>query len=1034
MAKESSLQIYSFEVSPESIPEMKIYCLKMPSEVKEYLGKFKNSNNAGYSMKLDLLSKAIQSFFPEVVYCYSKINIIEDENIFWLYSQMNFDLRAIKICVRIWLEAEAELRRKEIGEVVFKDKWEWTKQINSQDVLNLKGEQYGIIPAIFAYDFCHKPPMFATINRLIKFNVFYVDGNHVCISEYIDIRKKRFSFAINFSLINHRDYPGKMLINVDISVKAWETSGLIKDGTCYLKGGEGKSVFFSLENQFLNFEKKQFIQVKITRKDAVGCKWNDIGGKVFSEFLNNEYNNTGFEIDQAITEPMKYMDGNKGVTMYITSSLKDGKKIKMVQPGPGLPIRKELFHIISEKYQKLIPRNKISEIKVQSLNKDVSCPYLPYEVKKLYFEVYTKDLKLSRLVVDSLKDILKLEMVEDNLYKSNHGLLIKFEFLNPSNITRLFDSISEYEHRVKQAEEGAVKYSDSDFPVLCLVDIPAYHQKDEDERDDDVSDRSKFDPKNAIRIGMKNAGRLTQFINGIDDGICNLDKNKVKSCILDLLSDAGFQEGIFKLSGYEDKIILGVMSIEEPSMYVLSKFEKGMPYIKFYGDEKWSRLPNSLLNITAERTRRSRIEYVNKKVAFESWILDEIQKILNEHKSDIVHLFCDVSLRNMEWGFLKNNDLDISTLRLVGKERLRVIRVNEGHEIPDYFIDDGDESEFEKSFKFFIGNLNNEMKRYKSLVQKDGKFTISRTSKQEDYFVNSEILDSDELFEDGLKAIGIKKQIFLGLTKINIDEKYYPVIYRLNNNKSEIIFFEEKSYSELNEDSELCKSKITGTKLLMSSKDIKDIGEGTFVESNELKNINKGDLIEWVNSVLYKTENHFDDNIYILCTEDFRCYLDEISNNNELGIIDSIFSFNSLDINLECYELVKYQEHRKYYNKAQLKIHEKFIGNKNQGLFSENQSTFYSVGQRSDSMQSSTTATKLSDPTAPLNKQRMVEFIVVGECTPDQLTDIGRMAHNLRKMNLTFKVHTKLPLPLFIINKHLKYLKALYAPNKNYKK
>jgi len=423
MAKESSLQIYSFEVSEESVPEMQIYCLKMPSEVREYLRKFKNPNNAGYSMKLELLSKAIQSLFPEVLFCYSKQNIIEDESIIWLYSQQDFDLRAIKRCVRIWLEAEAEHRRKEIGDVIFKDKWEWTKQINSRDVLKLKGEQYGIIPAIFAYDFCHETPMFSTINRLINFNVFYVDGDHVCISEYIDIRKKRFSFAINFSLINHRDYPGKMLINVDIRVKAWETRGLIKDGTCYLKGGEGKSIFFSLENPFIGFEKKRFIQVKITRKDGTGCKWNDIGGKVFSEFLNNEYSNNGFEIDQAVTDPMKYMDGNRGVTMYITSSLKDGKKIKMVQPGPGLPIRKELFHIITEKYRKLAPRNRIAEIKVQPLNKDSNCPYLPYTVKKLYFEVYTKDLKLSKLVVNSLKDILMLEMVEENLYKSGQGLL-----------------------------------------------------------------------------------------------------------------------------------------------------------------------------------------------------------------------------------------------------------------------------------------------------------------------------------------------------------------------------------------------------------------------------------------------------------------------------------------------------------------------------------------------------------------------------------------------------------------------------------
>lgn len=1035
MARESNLQLYSFEVSAESIPNKQIYCFKMPSEMKEYLKKFKNLNNPGYNLKLGSLSKAIQSLFPEVVFCYSKPDIIENDNITWLYSMKNFDLRAIKRCARIWLETESEYRKMDIGEVIFKEEWEWSNQISSREVLELASEQFGIIPAIYAYDFCNNPPAFSTINRYIAFNVFYVDNKHVCISEYIDIRKKRFSFAIEFSLITHRDYPDQRLINVEISVKAWETSGLIKNGTCYLRSGEGKSVFFSLENPYFSFDKKRFVQLKITRKDATGCKWDDIGGRIFNEFLqNNEFNCSGFEIDQLISEPVKYMDGHQGITMYITSSLKDGKNFKMVQPGPGLPIRKELYHIITEKYEKLIPRPRIPEIKVQSLNKDLLCPYLPYNSEKVYFEVYTRETNLVKLAKDSLQDILKLYQVDENLYRTRQGSYIQVEVKDPSAITRLLDTTDDYENRVKLVEDNAVQYSDSDFPVMCLVDIPAYHEKlDNDESDDDVFERSKLDPKNAIRVGMRKAGRLSQFINSIEDGQCNSDKNKVRSCILDLLSDAGFQEGILKESGYENRIIIGVMSTGDPEVYALSKFLNGMPFIKFYGEEKWHRFPNSLLNVTGERVKKANIGYGNKRVAFEGWILAEIQKALNEHKDDIIYLFCDVSLRNGEWGFLKNNALDMSSLRLVGKERLRIIRVNEGSEIPDYFIDSGDKSDFEKSFEYFVSNVVNDRLCYKS-SSKDGKFTISRINKHGSIFDSSEILDTEEYFEDSLQTLGIKNQIFLGLTKINVDEKTYPAVYRLNNNENDIVFYGEKHYSNSDDGDTAADNTIDGKKLLMSSKDIKDIDRGIFDEACEFDNIKTNKLVEWIESVLRETNNRYDDDIYIFCTDDYNNIISEIRNKNSLGTIESVYSFESLDVNLECYELVKYQEHRKFYNRPQIKIHEKFIDNKKQGLFSENCTTFYSVGQRSDSMQSPVTVTKLTEPTKPLNKQRIVEFIVVGEDNPDRLVDIGRMAHDLRKMNLTFKFHTKLPLPLFIIKKHQKYLNVLGTSYKNVKK
>lgn len=59
---------------------------------------------------------------------------------------------------------------------------------------------------------------------------------------------------------------------------------------------------------------------------------------------------------------------------------------------------------------------------------------------------------------------------------------------------------------------------------------------------------------------------------------------------------------------------------------------------------------------------------------------------------------------------------------------------------------------------------------------------------------------------------------------------------------------------------------------------------------------------------------------------------------------------------------------------------------------------------------------------------------VTGTEDEGELLQIGKISHHLRKLNLTFPVHAQLPLPMFILWKHKKYINAFDRCNRNYKK
>lgn len=99
--------------------------------------------------------------------------------------------------------------------------------------------------------------------------------------------------------------------------------------------------------------------------------------------------------------------------------------------------------------------------------------------------------------------------------------------------------------------------------------------------------------------------------------------------------------------------------------------------------------------------------------------------------------------------------------------------------------------------------------------------------------------------------------------------------------------------------------------------------------------------------------------------------------------------------------------------------------NKNQGLFKDPSGIYYSVGERPDTMQVKKSQQKYHNPNKLLQQQRLVEFIPLGTELEEEREQLAILAHNLRRLNIAYNVHTILPYPLDILKSIKKYIAVL---------
>ena len=124
----------------------------------------------------------------------------------------------------------------------------------------------------------------------------------------------------------------------------------------------------------------------------------------------------------------------------------------------------------------------------------------------------------------------------------------------------------------------------------------------------------------------------------------------------------------------------------------MSKIDKGKIYINLYGINNWMELNDCIFSINKNFTNKITISKngITTAKGIEQWISENISKILENNRK--VYAFVDTNIRSGLWSKVKNenfNELMLSKLRLLNIDLLRMIRINDTDEVPEYFIDDG---------------------------------------------------------------------------------------------------------------------------------------------------------------------------------------------------------------------------------------------------------------------------------------------------------------------------------------------------------
>ena len=698
----NKLELHSFLINEENcLPNIELYQLELPNEWIEFLKSYKVGEYQ-YSLKISSFSKILQSKFPQLVSVLALNEVIDKGMKPWIIASEQIDVRIIQQLFMKWLSIELNKNVKDLPETIRNIQTLQWEHFDNKDLLN-QSYQYNVIPGAYAHDFCKRSYFIKSDERTLSFKHVKTDKGHEAMSDLIEIDGEHFMYVINFKLTTRALHGPQKYLNITSSIRKVISRPMIgEEGSLYLKGGKNISVYISVENPYLNMENSSFAQLSIKRKkDEV--EWSNDMEKHFIDIITEE---KGFSLRDLLKKPKEYFPGNGGnVIALINESIHSvGKQIGKLKSGVGLPTRREFFKIMAKQYPNLITNDILQEIPNRN-KKGGRIPILPFSKERVTMEIYTENQELFNRIESEIVSLLDLDKKDNNLFIQKQSQL-KLQILH----LQLGDLVKELDGEDKAAVKKRIKEIKHFFkskkatePTMALIEIFPYHQNPIIE---------KKDPKEAIRLGMLEMGRITQFIHPLEDEIGNPknidsikrgNQSRIKNSILDLLSDKGFGKEI-KNKINENELIIGIGDYKlkkDEHIPLLCKIENNGKYIKKYIDKEWLPIDQAIISLNAESIKKSIVT-----TSIRSWIEQEIEFLLEEHPDKTIILLLDAGFRSTQkWPELLNSNISLYELpfqnhQLKYNNRIKVIRINTADEVPYYDITD-DKSEITKKWGLF---------------------------------------------------------------------------------------------------------------------------------------------------------------------------------------------------------------------------------------------------------------------------------------------------------------------------------------------
>lgn len=697
----STLQLYSFVLDENTIDDVELYVFKLPNGVKTRIEKIREMQRREYkSVAAKAMFKVAVSIFDTVIHSNNSLNDICKDNNNWFYSLEEFDLELLEVKVKEWISKEQENVGLEV-DVDFDEEWSFSEKTTLKEVLKTSNAKYNIIPRYYIYKLAKEEFEFDTLEKNLKFNRVIDDSKATMITMPIKIENRKytpFSYAIEVTLKDVID-SDKLTLHFYLKIKKWEFSNRTKDGNLMISSRENTSVYVYNENQY--YSDKDIIFNKISVKKQY--KKNEIfydntADRIYCEMMNLDIVDALGKIEEYNEKSAIYLVGFKN---------RNTGNISLTQASAGLPERNEMIRLVSKKLHKLILREPINYVTEDKFSKTKSIPkedvtqygldkfittksgkkdlpkdiYIsPQNIRRINMMLVTSKDELVNMIIPVMRYYFKLDKEVDKMkYKNEDDLEVKFNVIDNA-ITRALDEGEKVEDRRIELETLISNSLHNEALNLAIVDI---------ERFDEKKGYENKDPKQVIRVALKNKKVLSQFISFKADTAIDVVLNTVR----DIISSASFQEAaLFSSKGIaETDILLGVDMVSTANSEKrigLSKIENGITYVRLYPERNWVEVKDYIYSITKKKLQDTKIKMeFSIRAKIEQWIEDVIAEEMMLGK--MVYCFVDCVLRGNGWSYITNGKfLNFDALRIAGKERLRVIRINSTDEIPDYYITD----------------------------------------------------------------------------------------------------------------------------------------------------------------------------------------------------------------------------------------------------------------------------------------------------------------------------------------------------------
>lgn len=172
--KENKLQLHAMEVRREALKEHKIYIYRMPSHLKDFLGKVKPIKE--YDWTGTVIKKVVILNFPGVLFAFGKVYQISGNDNIWFVSMEEINVELLKIRTIEWIKKSYEDNFNEKFPYDLDGDWGKCECVSMDTLYRYEALMYGLLPKYYGYRLTQKPIRMDTLGCELNFTLVMTDG------------------------------------------------------------------------------------------------------------------------------------------------------------------------------------------------------------------------------------------------------------------------------------------------------------------------------------------------------------------------------------------------------------------------------------------------------------------------------------------------------------------------------------------------------------------------------------------------------------------------------------------------------------------------------------------------------------------------------------------------------------------------------------------------------------------------------------------------------------------------------------------